>query len=301
MPRSLLAAALGLAALAALPLPARPDQPTAPVRKLLYPTDPRELPAALKPHVEQLLAGGKPIEPADAKFSGVYLRVVSRKHVLDGAKLKPDGWLGGRPFVFLTVPEAAYGRDLLGTLSAIGYDPEDILDREKGVEKVAVVFTFPDAVRPGDVKDGALPDDWDRRVYAATWNTVFALLDRMTASKDRCVVRPNGDTFDPTRFQFREDKELAFAIGFPNEGKCRVRGDYAALRETGGADWVYRQLIERLFGCSEHFRGDGRTKLTLVGKGKPRDGFPEFLGPNTELKDVPVLAVVGLGALRVGE
>lgn len=300
MPRSLSAATLGLAALAALPLPARPEQPAAPVRKLIYPAGARDLPAVLKPHVERLLASGKPVESADAKPGGVYLRVVSRKHVLDGDALKPDGWLGGRPFMFLTVPEAAYGRDLLGTLSAIGYDPEDILEREKGEQKVAIVFTFPDAVRPGEMKDETLPDDWDRRVYAAKWNTVFALLDRMTASKERCVVRPK-DAFDPTRFQFRDDKELAFAIGFPNEGKRRVRGDYAALRETGGADWVYRQLIERLFGCSEHFRGDGRTKLTVVGKGKPRDGFPEFLCPNMQLKDVPVLAVVGLGTLRVGE
>lgn len=303
MPRNVLAA-LGLAALAApvLSQPALPPVPAA-ARKLLYPADARDLSPALKPHVERLLAPDqKPAEPADAKAAGVHLRVLSRQHVLDGEKLKAGGWLGARPFVFLTVPDAACGRDLLGTLSAIGYDPEDILDLEKGVEKVAVVFAFPDAVRPGEPKGGALPDDWDRRVYPATWDAVFAIADRLAASKDRWAVRPKGDAFDPARLQFRSDREVALVVGFPDEGKRRVRAvEYAALREAGGADWVYRQLIERLFGASEHFRGDGRTKLTLAGKRKPRAGFPEFLGPNAELKDLTAVAVVGLGAVRVGE
>ena len=307
MPRMPLAVALCLAAFAApvLSQPAAPAQPAAgaTARKLLYPTDARDVPPALRPHVERLLAPDqKPVEPADAKPTGVYLRVLSRQHALDGAKLKPGGWVGTRPFVFLTVPDAACGRDLLGTLSAIGYDPEDLLDTEKGVEKVAVVFAYPDTICASEPKDGKLPDDWDRRVYPATWDNVFALADRLTADKGRWVVRPEGDAFAPAKLQFRSEKEVAFATGFPDEGKRRVKvTDYAALRETGGADWVYRQLVERQFGASEHFRGDGRTKLTLAGKRKPRAGFPEFLGPNTELKDLPVIAVVGLGAIRVDD
>jgi hypothetical protein len=307
MPQRFLATALFLTALVTpvLPLPAQPPQigETCPARKLLYPADARDVPPALRPHVECLLnPDAKPVEPTDAKATGVYLRVISRQYALDGAKLKPGGWLGSRPFVFLTVPDAARGRDLLGVLSAIGYDPEDILDTEKGVEKVAVVFAYPDAIRAGESKDGKLPDDWDRRVYAATWDNVFALADCLATDKDRRIVRPEGDIFAPTKSQFRSDKEVAFAAAFPDEGKRRVKvTDYAALREAGGADWAYRQLIERLFGASEHFRGDGRTKLTLAGKRKPRAGFPEFLGPNTELKEIPLIAVVSLGALRVGD
>lgn len=307
MPQRLLATALCLAALVtpALPLSTQPPQPGVGVsgRKLLYPADVRDVPPTLRPHVECLLdPDANPVEPADAKATGVYMRVLSRQHALDGAKLKPGGWLGTRPFVFLTVPDAARGRDLLGVLSAIGYDPEDILDAEKGVEKVAVVFAYPDAIRACEPKDGKLPDGWDRRAYPATWDNVFALTDRLVADKARIIVRSEGDAFAPTKFQFRSDKEVAFASAFPDEGKRRVKAtDYVALRETGGADWVYRQLIERLFGATEHFRGDGRTKLTLAGKRKPRAGYPEFLGPNTELKDVPVIAVVSLGAIRVGD
>jgi hypothetical protein len=315
MPRQRLAftAALFLIALVALIAPAMP-QPVAPAepdrdakspaRKLLYPATLRDVSPALKPHVERLLAADqKPVEPADAKAGNVFLRVLSRHHAIDGVKLKSGGWVGARPFVFLTTPEAAYGRDLLGTLSAIGYDPEDILDTEKGVEKVAVVFAYSDKVRTSDGKDGALPDDWDQRVHATTWDNLFALADRMAADKSRWVaLRPDGDGFLPAKLQFRSDRELSFLLGFPDEGRRRVKTtEYAALREVGGADWVYRQLIERLLGASEHFRGDGRTKLTLAGKRKPRVGFPEFLGPNVELKEIAALAVVGLGTLRVEE
>ncbi|AWM40920.1 hypothetical protein GobsT_05110 [Gemmata obscuriglobus] len=271
-------------------------------RKLLYPAAPADVPAVLRPHVEKLLATDqKPLDPGAAKADGVYLRVLSRQYAVD-ADLKPAGWLGTRPVVFLTVPETAYGRDLLGVLSAIGYDPEDIIDAETGVEKVAVVFAYPDTVREADPKADAVPDDWDRRVFPSTWDNLFALADRSTSDKERFAVRPEGDRFQPTKFQFRSEKEAAFIASFPDAGKKRVRAiEYAALRDAGGADWVYRQSVERLFGASEHYTGDGRTKLTLAGKKKPRAGFPEFLAPNAELKGLPAVAVVSLGALRVSD
>ncbi len=273
-------------------------------RKLLYPTHPRDVPPTLKPYVEKLLATDqKAVDPAAAKFDGVYMRILSRQYVLEDGKLKVDGWLGSRPFVFLTVPEVAYGRDLLGALAGIGYDLEDILDIEKGVEKVAVVFAYPETVRPSDVKNGVFPEDWSERVYSTTWDNTFSLIERMAGDKDRFVtIRPEGGGFFPTKLQLRSERELLFLLGFPEEGKKRVKTtDYAALREVGGADWSYRQLIERLIGASEHFRGDGKTKLTLAGRSKPRAGYPEFLGPNSELSKLPMVAIVGLGTLRVEE
>lgn len=303
-------ALLAAVALVAAPgtLPAEPATKP-PARKLLYPAEARDVPPALKAHVECLLAADtKPVGPAAAKSEGVYVRILSRQYAIADGKLKPGGWLGSRPFVFLTVPEVAYGRDLLGVLAAIGYDLEDILDIEKGVEKVAVVFKFPEKVKAFDAKDGALPEDWPERVYPTTWTNLLGLVDRMAADKGRWVSTPReGDGFVtegfvPTKLQLRSEKELSFLLGFPDEGKKRVTTtDYAALREVGGSDWAYRQLIERLLGASEHFRGDGKTKLTLAGRRKPRAGFPEFLGPNTELKDLPAVAVVSLGTLRIEE
>jgi len=280
------------------------DTTKSPTRKLLFPAQPKDVSPVLRLHVERLLAADqKPIDPADAKVSGVFLRIISRKYAFNGDKLTPAGWLGSRPFTFLTVPETAYGRDLLGTLAAIGYGLEDILESEKGVEKVAVVFAYPEKVKVCDVKDGALPEDWNQRVFASTWDNVFSLADRMATDKARWVfTRPDADAFFPTKLQFRSERELSFLLGYPEEGKRRVKAtEYAVLGEVGGADWTYRKLIERLLGASEHFRGDGRTRLTLAGRHKPRVGFPEFLGPNAELKDIPQLAVVSLGTLRVEE
>ncbi len=272
-------------------------------RKLLYPATLDAVAPHLKADVERLLsADQKPVDPAGVKFRGVYTRIISRPYAIEDGKPKRGGWLGSRPFVYLTVPEVAYGRNLLGTLAAIGYDLEDILETEKGTEKVAVVFAYPDPVRPTDAKDGFLLEDWQQRVYSATWDNLLSLVDHLASDKARSVVRPEGDAFLPTKFQFRSDRELSFLLGFPAEGMKRVKTtDYAALREVGGADWVYRQLIERLMGASEHYRGDGRTKLTLAGKRKPRAGFPEYLGPNAELTALPVMAIIGLGTIRVEE
>src|SRR5262245_1410823 len=91
-------------------------------RKLLYPSDPGRLAPVLAPVVKKLLSGEEgPASPRSARPSGVFLRVVSRRFALDGGKLKEGAWLGPRPFVFLTLPEAAYGRSLLQVLLAIGY------------------------------------------------------------------------------------------------------------------------------------------------------------------------------------
>lgn len=295
MPRSALAVVLALA----LTTPAL-AQPAAGARKLLYPPPGTEVPAVLRPHIERIIAAEqKKPDPAAAKFDGAYLRVVSRKYALDKDS-KPNGWLGARPVVFLTVPHAAYGPDGVSVLSALGYDPEDII-KSKGDEKVAIVFAFPDTVRPADPKADAFPDDWDRRVFPSTWDNLFALTDRFSADKGRFVVNAE-DTFLPGKFQFRSEKEAAFAAVYPAEGKARIqKTDYAGLRDTGGADWKYRALAQRLLGASEHFRGDGRTKLTVVGENESRVGFPEFLAPNAALQDLPAIAVVSLGTLQVND
>jgi hypothetical protein len=53
--------------------------------------------------------------------------------------------------------------------------------------------------------------------------------------------------------------------------------------------------------AAEHFTGDGTSKPTLIGLGKPARGYPEFLGPNRQLAALPELAVIDLGALRIAE
>src|SRR5262249_46734059 len=108
-------------------LPAR-EQPAArpSARKLLYPADEARLPEALRPVVRRLLAADQgPVEPAQAKPTGVFVRVVTKKHILDGDKLREGGTLGSRPFVFVALPESLYGRSLLQVFSVIGYGADE--------------------------------------------------------------------------------------------------------------------------------------------------------------------------------
>jgi hypothetical protein len=199
------------------------------------------------------------------------------------------------------LPEAAWGRPLLNVLSAIGYDPEDMLRAEVGTEKVALVFAYPDA-RLHKCRDGRLPREWQRHVYPATWENLFALMDHLVAEKGRVEIRREGWSFRPTKIILCSERERAFLVNFPESGKRRVASTpYPALRCTGGPDWKYRSLLDRLLGASEHFRGNGTTKLTLGLKGKAIRGFPEFLGPNRELKGIRDLAIVSLGTLKVSE
>jgi hypothetical protein len=271
-------------------------------RKLLYPADPRDLPPVLAPFVARLVSADQPPVAGKAlRPTGVFLRIVSRRYVLDGGKLREGAWLGARPFVFLTLPEAGYGRSLLHVFAAIGYSAEEVLTREVGVEKVALVFAYPDDICLHEGRGGRLPETWQRRVFPATWDNLFALTDRLVTSKGYVEIRAD-NPFTPTRVLLRSEKERLFLASYPDSGRQRVkRSPYPVLRAAGGADWEYRALLERLLGASEHFKGNGRTKLTFGPKGKGEGGFPEFLGPNARLADLRRLAVIGLGTLAVSE
>ncbi len=297
-------ALLALAVLACFaPLPA--DRPAArtTTRKLLVPARQEEVPKTLQPFVARLLSPEqKPVEPAGLGPAGVFVRVVSRRYVLEGSKLKDDGWLGSAPFVFLTLPQALYGRSLLGVFSAIGYTAEEVLAGQLGEEKVAVVFAFA-GVRLHDGPDGKLPAQWGRTIYPATWNNLFALAGKLASdSATYQVVAADRPAFTPTRLQLRSPREAGFLLGFPDAGKKRiVSRSYQALRAGGGADWAYRRILERSLGAAEHFRGDGFLQPTFVRPGKDARGFPEFLGPNRKVAALPDVAVIGLGALEVSE
>jgi hypothetical protein len=296
------AAALLVAAQVGQGPPAPKPRPAAPAadgaRTLLYPARAGDVPAVLRPHVAALLSRTQAkVAPELARPAGVYLRVVSRRHALDGAAPGAGAWLGGRPAVFLTLPEAAYGRNLAQVYSAIGYDPLDMVTGELNVEKVAILFAYPaGAAAAADAPAGA---DWDRRVYPATWDNLFELARRLAADPAR---RTTAGGFVPDKLQLKNDDERALLVNFPGDlALVRNRAGYAALRAKDGAEWKYRALLERVLGASDHYRGDGKTELTAEGGGSPpRDGYPEFLGPNARLAELPAVAVVGLGALRAG-
>ncbi len=274
-----------------------------PTRRLLYPADAGGLQAPLAPFVEKLLsAQEKPVSPPPHPDAvQVFLRVVSKKFVLDGAGLRKGAWLGSRPFVFLTLPDALYGKSLAKTFSDIGYSADEVLSDEVGEEKVALVFTYPAGVTLHRDRNGHLPDGWERKVYVPTWDNLFALAERLVRD-GRVEIDPDDRRFVPDRLRLRGEREKWFVLGFPEAGKRRVKtSSYALLRDTGGADWEYRALLERSLSAAEHFGGDGYTRPTFGRRPLPRRGFPEFLGPNLPLDQAASLAVISLGALKFAE
>jgi hypothetical protein len=272
-------------------------------RQLLYPEKVEDVPEALRPYVTKLLAANQaPVEATEVKSAGVFVRVVPKTNALDGRTLNKEGSLGTRPFVFVTLPEALYGRNLLQVFSAIGYSAEDVLTGELGKEKAVLVFRWEEQVVTHTGRDGDLPEAWQTAVYPTTWNNVFALVDKMVGDRDWHYI-PEGDKKRiVTKLQLRSPKEEHFLLGFPDEGKKRIRSaSYSGLQNTKGADWEYRQFLERSLALTEHFSGDGSCKPTILGKDKPPVGFPEYLGPNRSLTALPEVAVIGLGALSVSE
>jgi hypothetical protein len=283
-----------------VPAEGKPE-PRPAARKLLYPAKQSDVPVALRRHVERLLDPKQGTVDVDkAPGHDVFARVVSREYVLNGAGLKKDGTLGIHPFVFVTVPEAMYGRTLLQVFSIIGYGADEILAERS--EKVLVLFRWEEKVVPSKWRDGTLPRDWPHAVYPTTWDNLFALVEKLAGHKEWHYVRKDGQPRIRDRLELASDKEALFVQGYPDAGKRRIKhSTYCALRQTKGADWAYRSLLERSMSVAEHFSGDGKTKPTIAEGGKLPKGMPEFLGPNRRLTELREVAVIGLGALRVGE
>jgi hypothetical protein len=279
-----------------------------PTRRLLYPANQANLNPALKETVGQLLAKRNEMpDPAQVHTAGanVFVRILQQRFVVDKETDQPvkDARLGSRPFVFLTLPEALHGRTLPQIFAAVGYSLEDAYLKNAGKEIAAVVFTYPEGYRVHPAGKRLPDEDWDRRIYPATWCNVFDLTEQMVRGS-RFVVGSAGKDDAPKKLALTSEAEKAFVLGYPLAGKDRLRrATYAALQRTGGADWEYRQLLERCWGASEHFRGDGRTKLTFGSAPGSQRGFPEYLGPNLALAEAEAgaLAVIYLGTLKISE
>ncbi len=168
---------------------------------------------------------------------------------------------------------------------------------------VAVFFRYEDDMVRHPGRDGNLSAaQWDRHFCVPTRDNIFPLFHRLAAKAD--VDPEQTGHFAPWRPIFQSETEKQFALNFPEAGKARIRqADYAALRETGRADWVYRKPLEDKLGLFEHFRGNGRTLNELKDPPgeRPETGLHESAGPNQTLVELSEIAVLSLGALRVTE
>ncbi len=238
-----------------------------------------------------------------AAESRYFARIAPLKYtVTEDGKLRDNAILGTKPWVFLTTPEGLYGKSLLQIYLDIGYEAEDIIRWQRDAEMVAILFRYREAITLLDIRDGGLPEDWQSHVYIPTWENIFRLFENLATEAE--ILPDKSDNYMPWQLFFNTPRQQRFVLSYPAAGKQRLQTtDYAMLRHGGGADWVYRSLLEDKLSIFEHFRGNGRTLNELVDpQGLHHDaGLREFVGPNRKLADLPELAVIHLGTLVMDE
>ncbi|MCC6580542.1 MAG: hypothetical protein IT440_08880 [Phycisphaeraceae bacterium] len=237
---------------------------------------------------------------ADSRY---YARIAPRQHTLEADNRLRDGAiLGTKPMVFLTTPESLYGKNLVDVYLDIGYEAEDILRWQRDMAMVAILFRYPDHVDPTPILDGVLPEDWRNKVYVPTWDNVIAVFGRLAA---QASIDPKKEgEFAPWNLTFTSEAQRQFVLSFPDEGLLRVKtAGYATLKQIGGADALYRNLLEKKLSIFEHFRGNGRTMNELIDPdgAKRTTGLYELIGPNAKVKDLPEVVVIDLGTLVMRE
>jgi hypothetical protein len=230
----------------------------------------------------------------ELKPSGIYLRLTPRVYAIDDkGQLKANAVLGCKPFVFMTVAQAGFGRSLYDIYADIGYDATEILG-QRGVAMVALLFRYRDAVTLSPVRDGKLEPNIREHVYVPVWRNAFALFSRLAEE-----TPPAGG--NPCMSLSLKPHEADLARYFVPSGLERIsRMPYALLRALGGPDWEYRQLLESKMGMNAHFLGTGITENTLS-PADQRKGLPEFVGPNRVIAELPEAAVIDLGHMEFVE
>ena len=235
------------------------------------------------------------------RTTNYFVRIAPRKVILtESGDLRDEAILGTRPFVFLTTPGSIYGKSLLEIYEDIGYEAEDIIRWQRNEEMVAIVFRYPVGISLSGVLDGQLSQRWSDWVYVPTWDNMFVLFDRL--AENATIDPQKRGEFAPERSFFRSGAEKMFVQGFPERGKERIKKTpYADLKALGGADWVYRSLLESKLSVFEHFRRNGRTHNEVLDPEglEPEAGLIEFVGPNRKIKDLPEVAIIYLGRLAI--
>lgn len=232
--------------------------------------------------------------------SRYFLRIAPRNAILtsDNKLIKePVAVLAApaKPFVFLTTPESIFGRSLLEIYEDIGYEAESIIRDSRNQDMVAILFRYPNDISVSRLRDGNLPDDWSRWIYPTTWDNVFSLFSRLVQDEHSCN---KGDV--PAKRICLPNMQAAFVLGFPPEGKLRLRTTtYPVLKATGGSDWEYRKLLETKLSVFEHFRGNGETQNEVLDPDAQQPGLLELVGPNMKIDDLQEVAVIHLGRLMI--
>ncbi|WP_089934109.1 hypothetical protein [Candidatus Entotheonella palauensis] len=271
-------------------------------RTLLYPANADELSAELREIVDKIIDPSTKKVWLDDMAPGKYFaRLTEKRFIISSDGTRNDGAvLGSKPFVFITVPQTFYVRQLFEAYSSLGYGVENVLANSRK-QQALMVFRYPDEIQLSPVKNGQIPDENFRsHIYVPVWPNVFPLFTRL--SRD-AVIASGG--FHPYDVIFANQREKMFAISFPRAGRRRIaNASYTELEAVGGADFVYRGFLDAKMSMNDHFLGTGQTKNTVLGG----EGVLEFIGPNLRVftpysddrHNIPALAevaVIDMGAI----
>jgi hypothetical protein len=283
------------------------DVSAAEKRKLLYSSE------SLSPKLREIVKVIRNLKSARIDYDRLshttdfFVRLAARadvltkdKHLCNSNQCRGDALLGARPFVFLTTPESIYGRSLTEIYADIGYEAEDIIERQRNKDVVAIVFRYENAVSLAqDVTGGNLPPEWKTKVYIPYWDNMFSLFSRL--AEDAAIEPGSTGEFAPEKIFFRSEAEKSFVLGYPAEAqRQRIKNlFYYEIKARGGDDWRYRKLLEDKLSAFEHFRGDGWTENEIFNREERKRRFPEFVGPNKKIRDLPEVAIIDLGKLII--
>jgi hypothetical protein len=242
--------------------------------QLVFPHQaPPDVEAAVKSILQQQKSGTIPGTPnifvrigrLDAFFQDGQIRA-------DELLAVPNGW--PPPVVFLTIPEGIAGFTVDKVLLRVGYTPAEIPAVLHGGQAAAIIFRYTDAVQSLAAWDGDFSSDVLKRVVRATWKNLFRTFKDIADSQQ-------------TPLHFEAD-DRQFVASFPSSGQLRLMAaSYSHVKAEGGADWRYRDLLQRLLWVTPNFLGTG---WAANGNGGP--GAPEYLGPNASLSSLAAAAIV---------
>ncbi len=271
-------------------------------RTLLYPANAGELSEELQDIVNKIIDPSTPKVWMNEMAPGKYFaRLTEKRFIFSSDGTKSDkAVLGVKPFVFITVPQTFYGRQLFEGYSSLGYGVESVLANHRK-HQTLMVFRYPDEVQLSPVLNGKIPDkNFRSYIYVPVWPNVFPLFTRLARQS---VVATGG--FHPYDVVFSNQRERMFVLSFPKAGRDRIRiATYTELEAAGGADFVYRNLLDSKMSMNNHFLGTGKTKNTVLGG----EGVLEFIGPNMRvftpysndkhnIAALPEVAVIDMGAI----
>ncbi|EIJ44365.1 hypothetical protein BegalDRAFT_3558 [Beggiatoa alba B18LD] len=273
-------------------------------RALLYPATDK-----LSPELQAIVTEAQKLDRPTVAYEQLsqktryYVRIAPRKYVLDANnQLLDSAILSTKPIAFITTPEGIYGKSLLTIYLDIGYEAEDIIHWQQDVPMVAILFRYPDDISLSEVTNGELSATWRKQVIIPTWDNMFTLFKNFAKDATIDASKKTEGDYSPTAFFFRTEESKAFALGYPDAGKARLKTvSYAGIKASGGADWAYRSLLEQKLSLFEHFRGTGRTQNEIVDPtGELHEkGLFEFVAPNAKLKELAEIAIVDLGTLTL--